>query len=225
MSQYNQGGPGGFPPQGYGGASGGGQPPGYGGPPGAQPPGYGGPPGGQPPGFGGPPGGQPPGFGGPPGGQPPGFGGPPGGQPPGYGAPGASAPTPGAIAPTGGMSPGFAPPEDVEAGKLWALLGYVITPLWIVPLIQRDNAFALFHAKQMLAFSIACVVATIPISIVGTITCGIGFVLYLPLIYPWFMGILYSVQGQYRAMPWFGFIAEKYLEGIQADKRPGGAPR
>jgi uncharacterized membrane protein len=83
---------------------------------------------------------------------------------------------------------------------------------------------AVYHAKQALALVIAVVIATIPISIIGTITCGIGFILYLPLLYPWIMGVVYSAQGQYQPMPWFGFIADKYLQSIQADKRPT-APR
>ena len=143
-------------------------------------------------------------------------------MPPGYGAP--ALPGPMAV-PAPGPAPSLYPPEDIEQGKTWALLGYLISPLWIIPLVQRDNAFALYHAKQSLALLIAIVIATIPISIIGTITCGIGFILYLPLMYPWIMGVVYSAQGQYRPVPWFGFIADQYLQSIQADKRPGRPPR
>ncbi len=127
--------------------------------------------------------------------------------------------------PAAGPSPALYPPEDIEQGKTWALLGYLISPLWVIPFVQRDNAFALYHAKQSLALLIAVVIASIPISIIGTITCGIGFILYLPFMYPWIIGVVNSAQGQYKPVPWFGFISDKYLATIQADKRPVGPPR
>jgi len=121
------------------------------------------------------------------------------------------------------------PPEDVEAGKMWAVLGYVVSPLWIIPLVQRDNAFAVFHAKQALALFIFAVVASIPAAIIAAVTCGIGAVLMFAIFYPWIMGIIYAAQGEYKPLPWCGWIADKYLGGIQADQRPGthgtpGAP-
>jgi uncharacterized membrane protein len=116
------------------------------------------------------------------------------------------------------------PPEDIEQGKIWALLGYLISPLWVVPLIQRDNAFALFHAKQALVYNIVMFVVCTILGVITAVTCGFGAILYLgifPLMYPWVMAIVYSAQGQYRPMPWMGQLADKYFASIVADKRPG----
>lgn len=111
--------------------------------------------------------------------------------------------------------------EDVEPGKVLAVLGYLISPIWIVPLITRDNAFALFHAKQALVLAVVAVVLSVPIAIIAAITCGVGAVLYLPLVYPWLMGLMAAIQGHYRPMPWIGQFAERYLGGLQPDQRQG----
>jgi uncharacterized membrane protein len=119
------------------------------------------------------------------------------------------------------------PPEDVESGKLMAVLGYFVSPLWIVPLVQRDNAFALFHAKQALVYSIVMAILGMVIGAVSFVTCGFGAVAALavfPFMYPWIMGIVYAAQGEYRPMPWIGGYAEQYFGTIVADKRrPPGA--
>ncbi len=47
------------------------------------------------------------------------------------------------------------PMEDVEEGKLFAILSYIIPIVFIVPLIQKDNNFSLFHAKQVLLLVLA----------------------------------------------------------------------
>ena len=46
------------------------------------------------------------------------------------------------------------PQEDVEQGKLLAILSYIIPLVSLVPLIQKDNHFSLFHAKQVLLLAI-----------------------------------------------------------------------
>lgn len=42
--------------------------------------------------------------------------------------------------------------KELEEGKLFAILGYVLNifglPFWIAPLVMRNNEFALYHAKQ-----------------------------------------------------------------------------
>jgi uncharacterized membrane protein len=139
--------------------------------------------------------------------------------PPGWG----SQPQPGS-----GQSPyrsgpelNLCPPEDVESGKLMAILGYFVSPLWIIPLVQRDNAFALFHAKQAMVYSIAMAILGAAIGVVSFFTCGFGAILALavfPFMYPWIMGIVYAAQGEYRPMPWLGSYAE-YFGSIVADKR------
>ncbi len=119
---------------------------------------------------------------------------------------------------------GIYPEEDVENGKVFAILGYLVSFIWLVPLFQRDNAFALYHAKQALTYNLLIIVSMIPISIIGLLTFGCGYVLFLPLMYPWIMGLVYAVQGRYEPMPWIGSMGEDWFKGIVADKRPGGWP-
>ena len=117
------------------------------------------------------------------------------------------------------------PLEDVEKGKLLAVLSYVIAPLWIVPLIQRDNAFSLFHAKQAMILNIIGLAVYVLIMAISIVTCGIGSIIGfagVALMYPWIMGVVASANGKYEQMPWFGSLADKYLSGMVADKRPQG---
>ncbi len=116
------------------------------------------------------------------------------------------------------------PPEDIEPGKMFAILGYIVNPLWVIPLVQKDNAFSLYHAKQAMVLSILSFASIIVIMVISIVTCGIGSFLYLAffvLLYPWIMGIVNASQGKYEPLPWIGGLADKYFAGIIADKRPG----
>lgn len=91
--------------------------------------------------------------------------------------------------------------HDVEAGKLWAILSYVFGLLAIVPLLQKDNDFALFHARQalvLLIFSIptcgGCVVGTVVMAVIGLIN---------------------AINGRYQPLPLIGRFGEEWFGGIQ----------
>lgn len=95
--------------------------------------------------------------------------------------------------------------NTVVEGKAWAILAY----LWIlclIPLImKKDNAFALFHAKQGLLLFISSiifgVIAIVPLlGIIGTL--GDIVVLVLSI-----MGILNVLIGRYWKAPLIGNIA------------------
>jgi hypothetical protein len=77
-------------------------------------------------------------------------------------------------------------PDTLGDPKMWAYLGYASMfigfPLFIVPMVQRDNEFALYHAKQAGgAFLMAVILGTL-VGIAATVTCGIGVVL-IPLVF------------------------------------------
>ena len=44
--------------------------------------------------------------------------------------------------------------NDIESGRLFSILSYIIPFFFLVPMIQRTNAFATFHARQALAIII-----------------------------------------------------------------------
>ena len=107
------------------------------------------------------------------------------------------------------------PMEDVEAGKLMAILGYLIPILFIVPLIQKDNHFSLFHAKQVLLLIFGYVAS----SIVAAITCGVGSILYIPCLVWQIIGLVFAIQGQYKPLPLVGNLAENWFKGIQKETK------
>lgn len=125
-----------------------------------------------------------------------------------------------AVPPAGGADPnnpyGY-PMEDVEEGKLFAILGYIIPFIFLVPLIQKDNHFALFHAKQVLLLCLAGV-ALMVVSMVPIVGC-FTMVLFLPLFAWVIMGLVFAIQGQYRPLLFIGDFAEEWFKGIRVEKK------
>jgi len=100
--------------------------------------------------------------------------------------------------------------EDMEEGKLFAILSYALgfvgLPFFIVPLIQRNNAFSLFHAKQCLILWIIAVGGGFISSLLFAICIGaillpivMIFVLVLEII-----GLLNAVKGVAKPLPLIG---------------------
>jgi len=66
-------------------------------------------------------------------------------------------------------------PEITSDDKLWAMLGYIIPLIALVVLFMEDKKnrpYVKFNAVQSL-------VATVVLSILSTVTCGFGAVLFL----------------------------------------------
>lgn len=98
-----------------------------------------------------------------------------------------------------------------DQGKMWAALSYgsffVGFPLGVIPLLQRDDDFALFHAKHATAVWLATFVLGLVLvfvyTVISFVTCGFGSllfpILFVPL--PWAMvvsihGLVLSLNGQ-----------------------------
>lgn len=90
-----------------------------------------------------------------------------------------------------------------EYGRQWAILSYVglicLVPVGIIPLIQRDDAYALHHAKVATVVWIGVLGTSIALAMVWAVivvvTCGLGVAL-LPLVFlPTAWGLVVGIHG------------------------------
>lgn len=160
---------------------------------------------------------------------------PPGGAgaPPPSGG-GAGAPPPStAMQTTGGGGDDNFSHQEIQAGKTMAIVAHVgnifCLPLFAIPLIQKDNRYALFHAKQaaagwavivawmvvmgmggnLLAFLtviLACI--TVPLTLIGPAAIG-GYFAYM------------ANEGKAERFPVLGELVEDLLSSVQAPKQLG----
>ncbi len=112
--------------------------------------------------------------------------------------------------------------HDVESGKLMAVLCYLpVSPvnliISIVCLVQKNNAFSLYHAKQSLALLIVTVIAmAISLALVCVV---VGLFLY-PIVAIAFLvltilGIVNAASGKYKPLPLIDGLAAKMFGGIR----------
>ncbi len=113
-------------------------------------------------------------------------------------------------------------PNDVESGKLMAVLCYLpISPVnlvvSIICIVQKNNAFSLYHAKQSLALMIVGVIA---MAISAALICvAIGAILY-PIVAVAFLvltilGLVNAASGKYKPLPLVDGIAEKLFGNVR----------
>ena len=76
----------------------------------------------------------------------------------------------------GGESEVTMDPKEIEDGKVVAIISYIIPLVALIPLIQRNNAFSLYHAKQVLVLMIAGIAMGVVnvIPCIGQIICAVG---------------------------------------------------
>jgi len=111
-------------------------------------------------------------------------------------------------------------PKEIEDGKAFAILsyaaGFIGVPFLIVPLIMRDNAYSLYHAKQCLMLWIAGVIA-VSVASASLLLC-IGVVL-LPavgitvLVFD-VIGLINALNGRMQPLPIIGKWGENWFKGI-----------
>ena len=97
-------------------------------------------------------------------------------------------------------------PEEIESGKTMAIVAYFI---FFVPLLVEDaknNKFAMYHTEQ----AIVLLILNVILAIVGTITCGIGLILYIPWLVLFIMGVVNAVKGEVKPVPLVGSFGEKF---------------
>ncbi|MBM4157156.1 MAG: hypothetical protein FJ216_00040 [Ignavibacteria bacterium] len=101
-------------------------------------------------------------------------------------------------------------PQEIESGKTMAFVAYLI---FFIPLLVEDakkNRYVMFHTEQAIVLAIFNFISFIVASIIGAITCGIGFILYIPGIVFWIMGIINAFGGKVQPLPLIGQFGEKF---------------
>lgn len=112
-----------------------------------------------------------------------------------------------------GATPTGIPAQEIDEGKVFAILSYIIPILFIVPLIQKNNAFSLYHAKQVMLL----IIASLAIGFVNVIPClgqivwavGALFLFVLGII-----GLINAIKGEAKPIPLIGKFAEEWFKGI-----------
>lgn len=113
------------------------------------------------------------------------------------------------------------PPTGVTSeSRLMAGLSYASMftgfPLFLIPLLQKNDDFAMFHARQAAEAYVVAVVLFFAINIIGVVTCGFGYLLFPLLFFPWLPaihGVVLVLNDERKApMGTFG-LADKMLGG------------
>lgn len=106
---------------------------------------------------------------------------------------------------------------DAEEGKAFSIISYLLNiifiPFFAVPLIMRNNAFALYHAKQCLIVWLLGMVA----AVINVIPC-LGQIVWVVV---WIFCIVVNIIGtvsvtklEQKPLPLIGKLAEQWFKGI-----------
>jgi uncharacterized membrane protein len=113
--------------------------------------------------------------------------------------------------------------KETDEGKAFAVLSYALSfvglPFFLVPLITRNNDFALYHAKQCLVLWLAGIVVMAAMwspffflwRIMNLLMYPLGiFMLVLNVI-----GLINAVNSATRPVPVLGKFAEEWFKNIK----------
>ncbi len=111
--------------------------------------------------------------------------------------------------------------KDVNEGKAFAIISYVLNffrlPFWLVPLIMRNNEYALYHAKQcMILWLLGMVsgVICIPLAFIPCVGWVAIVVMLVGILVINVLGLINAMNGQAKPLPIIGVYAEKWFRGI-----------
>lgn len=110
--------------------------------------------------------------------------------------------------------------DEIEKGKVLAILGYIIWIIALVPLIQKDNRFSLYHAKQVLTAFI-CLIPLFLLSFIPLLGCFIWIAAMVCVLGCIIMGIINCVNHRMAPLPVIGKFGEQWFKGIQVQAAPG----
>lgn len=105
------------------------------------------------------------------------------------------------------QAPAAVSSDDVEKNKAMAIIGYIIPILFFIPLVTeaKDSVYAKFHANQQLIL----LIASIGVSVVGSIIPILGWFIILPLgsialFVLAIIGLINAAKGQMKELPIIG---------------------
>ena len=111
--------------------------------------------------------------------------------------------------------------QEVDEGKAFAVLSYALSfiglPFFLIPLITRNNGFALYHAKQCLLLWIAGAAVGVVATLLSVICIGVilGPILGVALLVLNVMGLINASGGKATPVPLIGSYAEQWFKGLR----------
>ncbi len=104
--------------------------------------------------------------------------------------------------------------DEVDQGKAIAMLSHASLffglPLFLIPMVTRDNRFALHHGKAAAVTYIYFMVSLVSM----IITCGLTIPLVMLAYIPAIVGIVQAANGQLAGTWGFGTLGEKLFGNL-----------
>ena len=114
------------------------------------------------------------------------------------------------------------PAADIEPGKVWAILSWILPFLGVIPILQKENHYALYHGKQAFFFFILWVGLSIVSKVLMPFLCLggiIGLVGGIFLLVLEIMGLVSSIKGKYEPAPILGTLGLQLFKSVQVEKK------
>lgn len=111
--------------------------------------------------------------------------------------------------------------KEIQEGKAFAVLSYALSlvglPFFIVPLVMRNNAFALYHAKQCLMLWLGGIATGVVAAALSVICIGLvlGPILGIALVVLAIMGLINAAKEEVKPLPIIGKWGEDWFKGLQ----------
>ena len=103
--------------------------------------------------------------------------------------------------------------DHVETGKAFAILSYLVPFFFLVPLIQKRNPFAQFHARQALAIIVVSILLTLVAYILPLALLRLASPVFLLIQVALIVfGVLHAARGQATPLPVVGPHAERVCQ-------------
>lgn len=106
--------------------------------------------------------------------------------------------------------------ETVQSGRFWAILSHFSVlfgiPIFLVPLFQRDNAFAVHHGRAAAVTFGAFVMLALSTFATCGLTAPLAMLAYVPAI----VGIVRAANGEQAGALGFGDAGDRLLGSVRA---------